>query len=84
MATHSQDIFAKAEEACQRHGHGFNVDSVGPDDMTQNGGHAVTIRQPPKPASMTDKQWWDEIRRLRNAVERIGGVTKVYLIVADR
>jgi hypothetical protein len=82
--TFSEDaVFQHAEQACRRHGRGFEVESVEPDVTAPSGGFAVTLRQPKKSTSVSDQQWSADIKKLRDDIERIRGVTKVYLLIAE-
>jgi hypothetical protein len=79
-----QEIRKQAQAACDRHPYGFGIASVDDNALTGKPGFSVTIRQPGKPGSVSDKEWWDAIVAIRNDIEQIHGVTRVYLVVADR
>lgn len=79
-----QQIRELAQTACDRHPYGFNIDLVEADQATQQPSFAVTVSQPDKPASVGDKEWWDAITAIRNEIQEIPGVSRVYVIYADK
>jgi hypothetical protein len=80
-----QQIREFAETACARHPYGFEVASIDDDALSRKpGSFSVTLRQPRKPPNLGDKEWWDAIVAIRNEIEQIQGVSRVYIVLADR
>jgi len=79
-----QQIRERAQRACGGHPYGFEVVSVDNDALSGKPDFSVTVRQPAKPGNVSDKEWWDAIVAIRNEIEQIQSVSRVYIILADR
>lgn len=69
------------DSMCESFGRGSRVVEVA---KTEDGSNFSVTVDIPKPLKQTNEDWWNQVRELRNKLESIEGVQKVYLLIESK